>query len=130
MSNRLPFLPRPVRVAAALAWLAVLVAGATPALAQGNFRITYNVDRSGPTHVQLVGEVFNDASIDVIDVYVSAEALDGSGKRLAQGLTWVGPIRARSSTSFSARVPVVRGTTGFKVTVNSFQYGLGRGESP
>ena len=119
-----------MRVAAVFAWLAVLVAGAPPARAQGNFRITYNVDRSGPTHVQLVGEVFNDASIDVIDVYVSAEALDAAGKRLAQGLTWVGPIRARSSTSFSARVPVVRGTTGFKVIVNSFQYGLGRGESP
>ena len=130
MSNPLPFASWPVRVAAALAWLVVLVAGATPASAQANFRITYNVDRTGPTHVQLVGEVFNDASIDVIDVHVSAEALDASGKRLAQGITWVGPIRARSSASFAARVPAVRGATGFKVTVNSFQFGLGRGESP
>lgn len=119
-----------MRVAAVSAWLGVLVAGATPALAQGNFRITYNVDRTGPTHVQLAGEVFNDGAVDVIDVYVSAEALDASGKRLAQGLTWVGPIRARSSANFSARVPAVRGATGFKVTVNSFQFGLGRGESP
>ncbi|MBI4637875.1 MAG: hypothetical protein HY727_16190 [Candidatus Rokubacteria bacterium] len=130
MSIRLPFTSRPVRAAAALAWLAVLAAGAAQASAQGNFRITYNVDRTGPTHVQLIGEVFNDASIDVLDVYVSAEALDASGKRLAQGITWVGPIRARSNASFAARVPAVRGTTGFKVTVNSFQYGLGRGESP
>lgn len=130
MFNRLPFTSGPVCVAAALAWLAVLVAGATPASAQANFRITYNVDRTGPTHVQLVGEVFNDAAIDVIDVHVSAEALDASGKRLAQGITWVGPIRARSSASFAARVPAVRGATGFKVTVNSFQFGLGRGESP
>lgn len=130
MSSRLLFLFRPVRVAAALAWLAVLVAGATPASAQANFRITYNVDRSNPTQVQLAGEVFNDAAVDVLDVHVSAEALDAAGKRVAQGITWVGSIRARSSASFSARVPAVRGATGFKVTVSSFQFGLGRGESP
>lgn len=130
MSNRLTVASRPSRLAAALAGLAVLAAGGSLALAQGNFRVTYNVDRTGPSHVQLIGEVFNDAAIDVIDVSVSAEALDGAGKRLAQGITWVGPIRARSSASFAARVPAVRGTTGFRVRVSSFQYGLGRGESP
>ena len=56
---------------------------------------------------------------------------DPSGKVLARGIAFVaGSIPARSDADFSARVPNVAGTTGFRVGVSSFRFGLGRSESP
>ena len=122
---------RRICAALALAALAAVALGARRAEAQGNFRVTYNVDKTGPTQVELSGWVFNDAAQDVVDVYVTAEALDASGKVLARGITFVAiSIPGRRNADFSARVPNVRGTTGFRVSVSSFRLGLGRGESP
>lgn len=128
MSN--PLTSARMRVAAALTCLAILAAGASPALAQESFNVTYQVDRSNPTQVQLVGRVYNGANVDAVDVYVTAEARDTSGKVLARGIAFVGPtVPAKTGVEFSARVPAVPGTATFRVTV-SFRYGLGRGESP
>lgn len=114
-----------------LAGLAVLLAIVREAPAQANFRVTYQVERSGPTHVELVGRVYNGASVDVVDIYVTAEALDASGKVLARGIAFVATsIPARSAVEFNARVPTVPGTAGFKVAVSNFRYGLGRIEGP
>lgn len=108
-------------VIAALALAAVLTPG--PALAQGNFRVTYTVDR-GPSSIEVAGKVFNDGAADAVDVYVTAEAIDGNGRRVAQGVTWVGPIPGRGgSAAFSAKVPAVRNATAFRVGVSSFRYG-------
>ena len=115
---------------AAVALLA-LTAAALPARAQGNFRVTYQVERTEPTRVELVGRVFNAAAVDAVDVYVTAEALDASGKVLARGIAFVAQsIPAQSGAEYSARIPNVPGTTGFRVAVSSFRFGLRRGESP
>lgn len=131
VSTRTPAHPAWFSLLLALAALGALAAGARPAGAQGNFRVTWSVERTGETHAELAGQVANDATQDVVDVYVTAEALDASGKVLARGIAFVAPqIPARRATEFSARVPNVRGTTGFRVRVSSFRFGLGRGESP
>ena len=113
-----------------LFWV-VVVASAAPAAAQTptNLRITHDVDKTGPTHVELSGRVFNDGAVDVIDVYVNAAAVDQSGKVLAQGIPYVGMVPARGSTPFRARVPVVPGATAYRVGINSFRFVFGR-ESP
>lgn len=131
VSNPMALRSRWLRVALALAALAAVAPSASHADAQGYFRVTYNVDKTGPTRVELSGLVFNDTSQDVVDVYVTAEALDASGKVLARGIAFVASsIPGRRSSDFSARVPNVRGTTDFRVSVSSFRFGIGRAESP
>lgn len=115
----------------ALAALGALAASAGPARAQSHFLVTWNVEKTGPPRVEIVGKVVNDSSQDVVDVYVTAEVLDASGKVVARGIAFVASqIPARRSSEFSVRVPVVPGATGYRVGVSSFRYGLGRSESP
>ena len=108
-----------------------LAIGVAPVAAQTptGFRVVYHVDKTGPTHVELSGQVYNDNNNDAVDVYVNAEAIDGSGKAVAQGIPYVGVVRSRSSAPFKARVPVVPNATAFRVGINSFRFSLGR-ESP
>jgi len=110
--------------------IALAVVGGGPAAAQTPLRVTYSVDKIGPTHIELSGLVFNDGAVDVIDVYVNAAAIDGSGKVLAQGIPYVGSVPARGSIPFKARVPSVPGATGYRVGINSFRFFMGRTESP
>src|SRR6266851_6470805 len=63
--------------------IALAVVGGGPAAAQTPLRVTHSVDKTGPTHTELSGRVFNDGAVDVIEVYVNAAAIDGSGKVLA-----------------------------------------------
>jgi len=90
--------------------------------AQGAFRVTHKVERTGPSHIELSGTVFNDAPTDAIDVYVTAQALDQAGRRVAQGISWVGAVSQNSTAGFTAKIPVVRGATSYKVAVTSFRY--------
>jgi hypothetical protein len=109
----------------------VVIAVAASAAAQtpSNLRVTYNVDKATPPTAELSGRVYNDGSVDVIDVYVNAAAVDQSGKVLAQGIPYVGAVSARGSAPFKARVPVVPGATGYKVGINSFRFATVR-EAP
>jgi len=108
--------------------LSLVVIGAAPVWAQtpAALRIVHSVDKTGPTHVELAGRVFNDGAVDVIDVYVNAAAVDASGKVLAQGIPYVGAVPARGSTPFKARVPVVQGAANYRVGINSFRFAHGR----
>ena len=110
--------------------LALVNAGRTAAQAPSALRVTHSVEKTGATFVEVSGWVFNDGSVDAIDVYVNAAAVDGSGKVLAQGIPYVGSVPARGSVPFKARVPVVAGTTSYRVGINSFRFGMGRSESP
>ena len=110
--------------------IALAVVGGGPAAAQTPLRVTHSVDKTGPTHTELSGRVFNDGGVDVIDVYVNAAAIDESGKVLAQGIPYVGPVAARSSIPFKARVPSVPGAASYRVGINSFRFQMGRTESP
>ena len=129
MSTRPARKHRPLLVAA-VAVLALAVAP-LPGWAQASFTVTYRVERTDAQRVELAGRVHNAAGVDAVDVYVTAEALDTSGKVLARGITFVAAsIPAGSDADFSARVPNVAGTTGFRVGVSSFRFGLRRSESP
>jgi hypothetical protein len=108
----------------------VAVSAATVAAqSSANLRVTHTVDKTGPTIAELSGRVYNDGSVDVVDVYVNASAVDQSGKVLSQGIPFVGAVPSRGSAPFKARVPVVPGTTGYRVGINSFRFAFGR-ESP
>jgi hypothetical protein len=106
----------------------VVVAVVSPATAQtpASLRVVHNVDKTTPPTAEISGRVYNDGSVDVIDVYVNAAAVDQSGKVLAQGIPYVGAVPARGSAPFKARVPVVAGTAGYKVGINSFRFAFGR----
>jgi hypothetical protein len=100
-----------------------LIAG--EARAQDGFRITYDVDRSRAERARLTGHVVNERSEDVFEVSVTAEALDAKGKVLARGITFVDSRIARGDgRPFSMNVPVVAGTTGFRVVVSSYRAGF------
>lgn len=106
----------------------VVAAAAIPVAAQtpSSLRVTHTVDKTGPTATELSGRVYNDGSVDVIDLYVNAAAIDQNGKVLAQGIPYVGMVPARGSAPFKARVPVVPGTTSYRVGINSFRFAFGR----
>ena len=98
------------------------VARLDEAHAQGAFRVTHTIDRTGPSHVELSGTVFNLGAADAIDVYVTAQALDQAGRRVAQGISWVGAVANNSSARFTAKIPVVRGAATYRVAVTSFRF--------
>jgi hypothetical protein len=102
----------PMLVLASLAW------------AQDGFRITYEVDRSRPERARLTGRVVNERPEDVFEVSLTAEALDGRGKVLARGITYVDArITRGDGRPFSMSVPTVPGTASFRVVVGSFRAG-------
>ncbi|HEY3065417.1 MAG TPA: FxLYD domain-containing protein [Methylomirabilota bacterium] len=107
--------------------VALLWAGAVgSAGAQENFRVTYGREQpaSGPTIIS--GTVFNDARLDAFDVYVTAQALNDSGKVVASGITYVtSSIPAGRSSAFTAKVPNVPGVASFRVSVSSARMGYG-----
>jgi hypothetical protein len=118
---------RPLLVSAVVSL--ILGAGSVAAQTPATLRIVHNVDKPGPTHAEVSGRVYNDGTVDVLEVYVNVAAVDGAGKVLAQGIPYVGAVPARGSTPFKARVPVVAGTSSYRVGINSFRFSLGR-ESP
>ncbi len=106
--------------------LAVLViAGAASADAQEAFRVVFDVDRSNPEQMQVMGTVYNDSSQDMFDVSVTAEALDAKGKVVARGITYVTPrIPGRGSVSFLAKVPSVPTAVRYRASVSSYRAGF------
>jgi len=122
------------RIVSSAAWRRILlcsivvaaVAASAPAQTPSNLRVVHTVDKATPPTAELSGRVYNDGTVDVIDVYVNAAAVDQSGKVLAQGIPYVGMVPARGSAPFKARVPIVPGATGYRVGINSFRFAFGR----
>lgn len=109
------------------AWLVVQIAVAS---AQPSFRVTHEVDRSTPDRTRVTGSVQNDGRVDVHDVYVTVEAVDGAGKVVARGIAFVSPhIRQGGRAPFEAVVPA-GGAPTFRVRVTGYRVGLGASESP
>ncbi len=106
--------------------VAVLLLALGGARAQPVFRITYDVDRSDSTRVHINGRVFNDALQDALDVHVTVEALDGGGRVVSRGISFVAlQIPGRGSAPFAVAVPAVAGIARFRVSVSSFRVGFG-----
>ena len=122
------------RIVSSAAWRRILlcsivvaaIAVSAPAQTPSNLRVVHTVDKATPPTAELSGRVYNDGTVDVIDVYVNAAAVDQSGKVLAQGIPYVGMVPARGSAPFKARVPIVPGATGYRVGINSFRFAFGR----
>lgn len=105
--------------------MALVILGTTTAAAQENFRITYDVDTSNPGRTRVTGVVFNDARVEVLEVHVTAEALNSAGKVVGRGIAFVSPqIRQGGSAPFEAVVPAKDAAT-YRVRVTSFRIGLG-----
>ena len=51
----------------------------------------YSIAGGSRGRTRVTGHVFNDSATDVVDVYVTAEALDAGGKTVARGITYVSP---------------------------------------
>ena len=104
----------------------LLMLSITPAAAQTGFQVSFEVDRSRPDKVQLVGRVRNDSSAEVFDVNVTAEALDRSGRVVASGITYVeGRIPQGESRPFVVVVPAARSAVRYRAEVTSFRTGFG-----
>jgi hypothetical protein len=115
--------PRLPRWLTAVVLLAVL--SSVPAFGQAApFRITHSVDKGTQAQVTITGRVFNDARTDALDVYVTADALDGSGKILASGVSYVGTVASGNSSAFVIKVPSARNAASFRVVVTSFKFGF------
>ena len=113
---------------AGVAVTAALGALASPSVAQENFRITYNVERLEGGRTRVTGTVQNDARAEVLDVYVTAEALDGNKKVVARGISFVAAsLRQRDVAPFTVSVPAPPTATVFRVQVTSYRMGLGGG---
>jgi hypothetical protein len=112
----------------ALCAIIVVMTALVPALAPGqeSFQLRYNVDRTSPGQVRVNGTVVNDARVDVIDVYVTAEALDAGGKVLGRGIAFVSSsIPQHGTAPFTISIPAAQAATSFRVRVSSFRFGMG-----
>ena len=113
-------------VTLALAVCMSLVAGgwlfAVPAATQARFRTTFNVKSRDAGSVVLEGRVFNDTGVEVLDVWVTAEALSASGKVVGRGIAYVGSsIPWGDSVPFEAKVPATADVENFRVSVSSYR---------
>lgn len=105
--------------------LAVLAVAAGSVRALDPFRVTYTADRSRPEIVTISGRVVNESRTDVLDVYVTAQALDASGRVVASGVTFVSPlIPPGGAAAYVARIPTVPGIVAFRVSVSSYRSGF------
>jgi len=104
-------------------WLiGVVWLGASDSLGQGRFRITYTPRTREAAAVTLEGQVFNDADGAVLDVWVTVEGLDTSGKVLGTGITFVSfLIPGRGNATFVAKLPVAEGIQNFRLAVTSYR---------
>lgn len=103
--------------------IAALSVATVEASSQTRFRITHEQDRRQTESIVVVGNVVNDDNRDALDVYVTAEALNVSGRIIATGIAHVGVVPARRGVRFAVMVPRVDGVSGFRVAVTSFRDG-------
>ncbi len=105
---------------------AVVLVTATGAWGQPGFRLTWTVGPTEAGQTRVAGVLYNISHTDVVDVYVTAEALDAAGRVVASGISYVaGLVPERGSAPFVAKVPVVAGTTAYRVRVSAFRQGFG-----
>jgi hypothetical protein len=100
-----------------------LALAATSVAAQLGFSVTHNVAATTPTHVEVTGTVVNETRAEAVDVAVTVEALNSSGKVVSRGISYVAArLPGGSSASFVAKVPVVPGGTSYRARVTSFRF--------
>jgi len=117
-------IPVGIILAICLVLLGVGLATAQP------FRITFARERDEPTSVVLMGEVFNDGLRDIVDVWVTADALNAEGKVVGRGVAFVTSFfRGGGTTKFTVKLPRAEQAHSFRLVVSSFRY-ASREQSP
>ena len=110
------------RRAVCLVALAVLGL-AMGALATDYLTITYNIDRSGPRQIRLIGRILNNTTLDAVNVRLRVQALDAAGGVVADVPAYVDQlIRARREGYWDASVPPDARITGFRVLVAEYRF--------
>ena len=105
-------------------WVVGVLVFTAPGATQAHFRVTFAVKSRDARTILLDGRVFNDTGADVLDVWVTAEALSKSGKVLGRGIAFVGSSISRAdSASCEAKVPAAEGVETFRVSVTSYRAG-------
>jgi hypothetical protein len=98
--------------------------------AQEQFRISFQRQPDEPTSLVVGGTLTNQGARDVVDVWVTAEALDAGGRVVGRGVAFVSPLlRSRAETKFTVKLPRVEQVHSFRLSVSSFRYMTGP-ESP
>lgn len=106
----------------AIALIAVL-AWSVEAAAGDYFRVTYSIDRSGPKEIRLIGLIFNEASLDAVNVRLRVQAIDAAGTVLAEPPAFVDRlVQARSEGYWEASVPPDPRINGFRVVVVGYKF--------
>jgi hypothetical protein len=91
--------------------------------AEGYFKITYTVDRSGPKEIRLVGSIVNEAWLDVKDVRLRVQALDAAGKVVAEPRAFVDRfIKGRGEGYWEATMTPDPRIVSFRVYVVGYRY--------
>ena len=104
-------------LAALLSLLAARLAIAQP------FRITFQRERDEATSIVLKGEVFNEGGRDLVDVWITADALDAEGRAVGHGLAFVASVMpGPGRMSFTVKLPRVEGARSFRLAVSSYRY--------
>lgn len=110
--------------------MAAAVLALTPGVgrAQDPFHLSYTVERGVSTAPARVnGRVLNEGNQEALDVYVTAEALDASGKVLGRGIVFVSAsIPPRGIVPFSISIPAAQNAASFRVRVSSYRQGMGQ----
>ena len=95
-----------------------------------DFQLTFERQPDEPTSLVLSGTLSNQSARDVVDVWVTAEALNAGGRVVGRGLAFASPLlRGRASAKFTIKLPRVEQAQSFRVFVSSFRY-LAGAESP
>jgi hypothetical protein len=90
------------------------------------FRITFRRGHDEPSSIVLQGEVFNDGSRDLVDVWVTAEALNAGDQVVGRGIAFVTSFfPGRGVMTFTVKLPRVEEAQSFRLVVSSFRYASG-----
>ena len=112
--------PAVIILAVCLVLLGVGLATAQP------FRITFRRGRDEPSSVVLMGDVANDGLRDLVDVWITAEAVNAGGHVVGRGIVFVTFfLPGRGTTPFTVKLPRVEEPRSFRLSVSSFRYASG-----
>jgi hypothetical protein len=107
-----------MRVSAAALALFAVVAVFVDAIAQGYLRVKFQIDRSGPNEIRLIGRIFNDTDLDARDIRLRVQALDAAGKVVVEPRAQVqNVVPAHGEGYWDASMPPDPRILGFKVVV-------------
>jgi hypothetical protein len=90
---------------------------------QHYFRFQFNLDRSSPKHLALVGRVFNDSGVDAVNVRLKVVATDAAGNMVAERNAYVDRVvPARGEAYWDAKFPPNPAMVGFRIVVVGYEY--------